>query len=308
MTRTRYTALALAAATLTLTSACERSQPADTPETDAPAAARATPTHARTDFDGHTIHYTLLGRGDKTPIVFVHGWSSARTFWRYQMDESPDDAFTDRPRLALDLIGHGDSDAPEIEYTMDLFARSVAAAMDDAGIDRAVLVGHSNGTPVIRQFYRLFPDRTAALVVVDGALRAWTDDPSLIEQMAAQFQTPLYRDAAEQFITPMLQAMHNPDDREHVRERILQTPQHVMVGGFTASADPDIWREDPIEVPLLVVIAESEWFPPDYEDFVHTLAPDAEFHKWQGFSHFLMMDDPHRFNETLAAFLNAQNL
>jgi pimeloyl-ACP methyl ester carboxylesterase len=43
--------------------------------------------------------------------------------------------------------------------------------MRQAKVEKAVLVGHSMGTPVARQFYRLYPQKTLAIVIVDGALR-----------------------------------------------------------------------------------------------------------------------------------------
>jgi pimeloyl-ACP methyl ester carboxylesterase len=73
--------------------------------------------------------------------------------------------------IAVDLVGHGKSDKPHVRYTMEVFARSIDSVLTDAKIKRAVLVGHSMGTPVVRQFLRLFPEKTAGLVIVDGALR-----------------------------------------------------------------------------------------------------------------------------------------
>jgi pimeloyl-ACP methyl ester carboxylesterase len=120
--------------------------------------------------DGARIHYQNYGKG-KEAIVLVHGWGCNLGHWRYQVP-----AFAQRSRvIALDLPGHGLSDKPEITYSMDLFARAIDAVMRDAGVDRAVLVGHSMGTPVIRQFYRKYPDKTLALVIVDGGLRPFAD-------------------------------------------------------------------------------------------------------------------------------------
>ena len=63
---------------------------------------------------------------------------------------------------------------------MDLFARAVEAVRAAAGVDRVVLVGHSMGTPVVRQFYRLFPKKTLGLVAVDGSLRPFFTKPEQI--------------------------------------------------------------------------------------------------------------------------------
>jgi len=74
----------------------------------------------------------------------------------------------------------------QVSYTMEYLARSIEAVLSDAKVKRAVLVGHSMGTPVIRQFYRVFPEKTVGLVIVDGALRILFP-----EEQTDQFMTPL---------------------------------------------------------------------------------------------------------------------
>jgi pimeloyl-ACP methyl ester carboxylesterase len=99
--------------------------------------------------DGHRIHYQVAGSGPQT-LLFVHGWSCDLSVWRLQVP-----AFASKARvIVIDLPGHGRSDAPDIPYTMDLFAKAVDAVLRDAGLSRAILIGHSMGTPVVRQFYR----------------------------------------------------------------------------------------------------------------------------------------------------------
>jgi pimeloyl-ACP methyl ester carboxylesterase len=53
---------------------------------------------------------------------------------------------------------------------MDYFARAVLAVMNDAHVDKATLVGHSMGAPVICRVFHQAPERVAALVSVDGLL------------------------------------------------------------------------------------------------------------------------------------------
>src|SRR5262245_37588229 len=115
---------------------------------------------------GDRVHYKSVGKGAQA-LVFVHGWTCDLTAWRAQAG-----VLKEVPRsLFIDLPGHGRSDRPQKELTMALFARAVEAVLRDAGVDKAVLVGHSMGTPVVREFYRLFPEKTGALVHVDGPLR-----------------------------------------------------------------------------------------------------------------------------------------
>ena len=73
--------------------------------------------------------------------------------------------------ITLDLPGHGKSGMPKA-FSMELFARAVeAAAVLKPRWDRAILVGHSMGTPVIRKYALMYPARVAGLVIVDGLVQ-----------------------------------------------------------------------------------------------------------------------------------------
>lgn len=76
-----------------------------------------------------------------------------------------------RPLWALDLRGRGDTDKPESgPFGMSQHARDVAAAMTAAGIDDAVVVGHSMGAFVAAALAAEHPALVRGLVLVDGGL------------------------------------------------------------------------------------------------------------------------------------------
>src|SRR5262249_61814438 len=106
--------------------------------------------------------------------------------------------------LFVDLPGYGRSDKPRIDYTMDVFAKGIDAVLRDAGVEQAALVGHSMGTPVVRQFYRLFPAKTKALVFVDGGLRPFTRGPAQTEQFLSMFKEETFKETAPRFLRGML--------------------------------------------------------------------------------------------------------
>jgi pimeloyl-ACP methyl ester carboxylesterase len=116
--------------------------------------------------DGMKIHSTSSGKGPKT-IVLVHGWTCDDTSWSAQVP-----ALSKHYRvITLDLPGHGQSESPKDgKFSMDLFARAIEAVRAERRIDKIALVGHSMGTPVIRQYARLYPQHVAALVIVDGVV------------------------------------------------------------------------------------------------------------------------------------------
>ena len=252
--------------------------------------------------DGIRVHYKSLGHGRET-IVFVHGWTCDMSFWQAQVP-----AFAGRARLLLvDLPGSGRSDKPEVAYTMDLFARALDAVLRDAKVGRAIFVGHSNGTPIIRQFYRLYPAKVAALVAVEGRFRPY-GEPAVYEKFASRFKGPDYREAAGKAIDGMLGPGVAPQTRDHIKSVMLSAPQHVMVSSIATLSDPRFWAEDKIAVPLLVVLAKSPFWTADDEAFVRALAPEIDYQVYDGVGHFLMMEKPELFDAALLAFLTKNTL
>jgi len=248
--------------------------------------------------DDVKVHYLDHGKGNEA-VLFIHGWTCSAAFWRLQTTY-----FADKTRvIAIDLPGHGESDKPKTAYSMDLFARSIDAVMRDAGVTKAVLVGHSMGTPVIRQFYRRYPDKTIALAVVDGALKTMFPDKATADKFIEQLRAPDYQKTAGQMASFMVQPMHDPALKEQVKTSMLSTPQYVAVSAMEGMVDPAIWAEDRINVPTLAVMARQPAWNKEYEAYVHGLVPNLEFQIWDGVSHFLMMDKPDEFNSTLSAFL-----
>jgi pimeloyl-ACP methyl ester carboxylesterase len=197
----------VAAAALLLLAGCHN--PTPSAESTPPPAA-AGPHFAK--LGTNKIHYVVAGGGAHT-IVFVHCWAGNLGFWREQVP-----AFAGQARLIfMDLPGHGGSDQPSAACTMDYFAEAVLAVMRDAHVDKATLVGHSMGAPVICRVYQQAPERVAALVSVDGLLRRPPITPEQAEQFVGQFRGPDYRERTRQFINTMFPEI----GRASCRERVL---------------------------------------------------------------------------------------
>lgn len=253
--------------------------------------------------DGGRVHYKSIGSGDRA-VVFVHGWTCDLTFWRDQVD-----AFAGRTRVLLvDLPGHGQSDKPLVDYTQDLFARGVHAALADAGVKRATLVGHSMGTPVIRQFYRLYPTETAGLVIVDGGLSDPLPDPAARKARIALLDGPAFAGEIEKSIDGMFVATTTPEIRAFVKTRMTKAPKHVSVGAIKGLFAPGLWKDDPIKVPTLAIIAAGRTGRAQQEADLRRLAPQIEYQTMDGVGHFLMMEKPAAFNALVSRFLAAHRL
>lgn len=252
--------------------------------------------------DGARIHYKSWGKGSDA-LVLVHGWGCNINHWR---DQIPD--FSKRNRvIALDLPGHGESDKPQqLNYTIDLFANAVDAVMRDAKVERAVVMGHSMGTPVARQFYRKYPKKTLGIVIVDGGLRLF-GNKEMREQFQAMVRAPNYKEAGTQMFKQMSGTMA-PADQERVITSFTSTPQYVLVGAMESMNQDSLYGPDKMNVPVFAILAKSPFWQPDTEEFFRSIAPDFEMQWWEGVSHFLMMEKPKQFNDAVIAFLDKKAL
>ena len=253
--------------------------------------------------EGMKIHYTNYGDGP-IAVVFVHGWSCDETVWEKQ---GPALVAQNIRAITIDLPGHGQSDKPERDYNMDLYARAIRAVLDDANVKSATLVGHSLGMATIRQVYRHFPERVAALVSVDGALRPF-GDAAAMEKFIAPFRGPDHQQAAARAIDGMTQTIKDESLRAKIKTIVLRTPQHVAVGELEAMRDPTLWKPDKIDVPVLMILAPNPIWTPEYEQFVRSFIPKLQYETWEDVSHFLMMEKPREFTEALVKFMRTHLL
>lgn len=247
------------------------------------------------------VAYESRGQGERA-IVFVHGWGSDHSTWRAQMDRLA----TNRRLIAVDLIGHGQSDKPRVDYTAGLLSRSVAAVMDHAHVKHAVLVGHSAGVPVIRELALVFPNRVEGLVVADGPLRQVVPE-QMQQAMMARFRGPDYKETIRQtnnFLKPSGELTQADIDR--AMNVTLATPQHVLISTVEAQLADDYWKSDRIELPVLAVYAKNPMWPmwtDEYEQFMRRLAPRVEYHLWHDTSHMLHLERATDFNALIENFV-----
>jgi pimeloyl-ACP methyl ester carboxylesterase len=252
--------------------------------------------------DGARLHYVNYGKGNEA-LILIHGWTMNEDNWRDQVSD-----FAKRNRvIAIDLPGHGKSDKPQLTYSMDLFARAVDAVMRDAKVKRAVLVGHSMGTPIARQFYRKYPDKTLAIVIVDGPLLPF-GEKAMMDSLTASFRGPNYKDTMGQMFTGMFGPKLPAEAQGRINASRLNTPQYVLVSAWEGMADASIWGDDKVNVPVLAIMANNPFFGPDIEQRYRGIAPNMDFRLWDGVGHFVMMERPKEFNEAVLGFLDKNTL
>jgi pimeloyl-ACP methyl ester carboxylesterase len=118
-------------------------------------------------FDGTRIFYSSEGKG--LPLVFCYGLVCSSLHWTYQIEH-----FARLYRaIWFDYRGHANSEVPADlkSLTVETMARDLRALLDELGVERAVLLGHSMGVNTVLELYRQAPERVAGMVLANGTAR-----------------------------------------------------------------------------------------------------------------------------------------
>jgi pimeloyl-ACP methyl ester carboxylesterase len=116
--------------------------------------------------DEGLVHYEVLGRG--RPLIFLHGWLGSWRYWMPTMDN-----LSDRFRTyAFDMWGFGDSDRNPQRYSLDAYVAQLDLFMEELGVVKASLVGHSMGAAVALLFAERYPERVDHIMAVSTPLAA----------------------------------------------------------------------------------------------------------------------------------------
>jgi pimeloyl-ACP methyl ester carboxylesterase len=112
------------------------------------------------------LHVLDLNTGAAQTVLLVHGYGASVSSWKPVLPE-----LRKRFRvIAVDLPGFGKSDAREGDYSVDALADTLAQILDEKGINRVHLAGHSWGTAVAMAFVRRHRERVDKLVLISGFL------------------------------------------------------------------------------------------------------------------------------------------
>jgi pimeloyl-ACP methyl ester carboxylesterase len=244
--------------------------------------------------DGISIHSTVRGSGTKT-IVFVHGWTCDESSWREQVPY-----FEKNYRvITLDLPGHGKSGSPaKGPLTMELFAKAIEAVRVEAKAGKIVLVGHSMGTPVIRQYARMYPASVAALVPVDGVLHL-SGSPNAPN--ADRMRGPDGLKNREAMIRGMFGKSATPAIQDHILKMMLAAPETTAYQAMAATFAAPNWIEEKFTVPALGIYADHS--TANVPKYFKQIFPNGTAIEVPGTGHFVMLEKPAEFNKLLADFL-----
>jgi len=180
-------------------------------------------------FKNTNISYSDTGKG--TTIVLLHGFLENKTMWDFYV---PELAKKNRV-IAIDLLGHGETECLGYVQTMEENADAVHEVLSALRIRKAIFVGHSMGGYVALAFAELYPDNIKGLVLLNSTARADSEERKTNRDRAIK----AVKQSFINFISLSIANLFSEDNRERlsseiesVKNKALKTPLQGIVASL----------------------------------------------------------------------------
>jgi non-heme chloroperoxidase len=246
----------------------------------------------------------IQGAPDGVPVVMLHGLSDSWHSFAPLLAHLPPAVRA----IAVTQRGHGDAPRPGEGYTPEVMAADVVATLDELGVERAVVLGHSMGSHVALRLALDAPERVRGLLLA-GAVTSWPKAPGLdafLDEVLA-LRDPVPEPFAREFQVSTLAQPIADEQLDLFVAESLKLPAavwHAIAEGFRDSdLDDDLSR---IDVPTqLLWGAQDAYFPRTMQDGILAAVAGSRIEVYAAAGHALHWEEPERFAADVAAFAAA---
>ncbi|MFM0471504.1 alpha/beta fold hydrolase [Paraburkholderia strydomiana] len=235
------------------------------------------------EHEGARIWYASHGNG--TAVILLHGGLGQSGNWGYQV---PALLAAGHRVVIIDSRGHGRSTRDARPYKYELMASDVLAVMDALALERAAIVGWSDGACVAMVLGMVAPQRVAGVFFFGCNM-----DPSGTKEFVA---------------TPVIDRCFSRHRQDYAR--LSATPDEfdafVAAVSEMMKTEPNYFADDLARISVPVVIAQSEhdeFIKREHAEYLARAIPGAELNVLPGVSHFAPLQRPALFNKAMIAFV-----
>jgi pimeloyl-ACP methyl ester carboxylesterase len=237
-------------------------------------------------------------RGAGPPIVLLHGWCCDRSFLAPQIEYF---AARGRHIVALDLRGHGASGTSACDVTLELLAEDVAWLIEELGLERARVAGHSMGGVVALELANRRAELVDRIAMMDSIVAIPPHLEGVAQGLALLLDSPRCGETIAEFVGSMLLA---PDCDPEIARRAIDTmrraaPEIARSCWESSLAYDDRGALKSCPVPLLFLAAENS--VAGLEE-LPDMNPALELVCMGGVSHFHPLEAPDATNAVLERF------
>jgi len=245
------------------------------------------------------LYYEQYGQG--SPIIFSHAFLDDCSVWKAQTDILA----KNHKVILYDHRGHGKSDKPRGDYSVQTLADDLNGLVLALNLDRVSLVGNSIGDMTILTLALDHPNRVSRLVLVCTTARLVIQLPVVGSIMAGLCSLVPYGVFAR---TVQRLKLNRPSQvaMNQALERAMQVPRHTAYtcwGGLLTNYDIRR-RVSEIGVPTLIVAGEKDKsVPASMSRSLHRAIKGSRLEVIPDCGHVPMVEKPEEFNKTLTGFL-----
>ena len=226
-------------------------------------------------------------------VVFIHGAGGGHQHRRYQVRDLPHS-----PTFAPDLPGHGRSEGPGRE-SIQAYGDWLVSFLDEAGLERPVLVGNSMGGSIGLDVALRYPARIAGLGLVATGARLRVA-PTILEGIRTEPQDTIH------LIGDWTFGPEAPAEMvRQGRRQMAEIPRDVIYGDFSACDAFDVMhRLGEITAPAVVICGTADAMTPvKYSTYLRDHISGARLHLVEGAGHMVMLERPDAVAKALAGLL-----
>ncbi len=256
---------------------------------------------------GVDIDYEILNPGSPaTPVFLISGLGGARGSWTLQTGPLAEE----RPVVLHDHRGTGNSAKPLGVYSVENMAADVVAIMDDAGIEKAHMVGSSTGGAIIQVLAIDHPARVQSAAICSS----WPKSDAFFLRQFSMRKKVLLEMGWEDYTKLSALSLNSPefftDHFEEIEEKEKLLVQNAPPADVMAEliecimAHDQMDRLDRIQAPTLIAVARDDACTPVYysEQIVEKI-PGAKLKIFESGGHFVYLAHPGEFNATIREFI-----
>lgn len=221
-----------------------------------------------------SLYYQERGKGE--PFILLHGNGEDGTYFDGQLK-----FFSDRYRMiAVDTRGHGKSPRGTAPFTMEQFAKDLNELMIALEIQKAIILGFSDGANIAMKFALMYPEKTAALILNGGNVNT--------KGIKRSVQIPI---EAGYRITGIFAGKSEQAKRSREILGLMVNEPNIKFDALHS-----------ISVPTLVIAGTKDMVKRAHTEAIARNIPDARLSIIQG-DHFIANKECDRFNQEVLAFL-----
>jgi proline iminopeptidase len=277
------------------------------------------------NIEGGSLWYRILGEGDKTPVLMLHGGPGGTCRSFYQLAELS----VDRPIILFDQLGSGKSTRHEDTSLLHVerFVEQVKAIKTHLRLKEFYLHGHSWGTALALEYYSTYPEGVQAIIFNSPyfSTAIWEKDADTlimtlpdstqqaikIGEQTQNFSSEAYQQAnivfaknfgirTERLTSPLDK---RPSSGNTFIYNYMWGPTEFTATGTLKNYD-NVSALKNISVPTLFITGEFDEARPPTVQYFHSLVPHAQFVEIEGAGHGTMHDNRDQNVKVIRDFLD----